>query len=70
MQELLRTNDPVLLSAIEALLKSADIMHMVFDQHMSIMEGSVGILPRRLMVDSDEIDAAKELVVEAGLWPQ
>ena len=49
MRELVRTNDPVLVSAIEALLNSADIPHMVLDRNMSVMEGSIGILPRRIL---------------------
>lgn len=69
MKEILRTNDTVLLSAIEAFLKSAGIAHAIFDANMSIMEGSIGILPRRLMVDSDEAEEAESLLKEAGLWP-
>ena len=42
MQELVRTNDVVLISAIGALLDSAKIMHLVFDQNMSVLEGSLG----------------------------
>lgn len=70
MQEILRTNDFVLLSAIEAFLKSADISYAIFDQHMSILEGSIGVLPRRLMVDMDEAAQAERLLRQAGLWPQ
>ena len=53
MRELVRTNDPVLVSAIEALLRGADIPHVVLDQNMSVLEGSLGILPRRVMVADD-----------------
>ena len=67
MRELVRTNNLVLISAIEALLNSADIAHMVVDQNMSVMEGSIGIFPRRILVDEDEIDAARQLLEEAGL---
>ena len=67
MQELVRTNDAVLISAIEALLKGADIDHMIVDQNMSVMEGSIGIFPRRILVDEDEFDAARRLLEEAGL---
>jgi hypothetical protein len=66
MRELVRTNDAVLISAIVALLKSADITHMVVDQNMSVMEGSIGIFPRRILVDEDESDAARQLLAEAG----
>ena len=60
MVEVLRSNDAVLLSYISALLEEADIDVLVFDVHMSVMEGSLGILPRRIMVaDSDEYLARK-----------
>ena len=66
MRELVRTNDAVLISAIEALLKGAGIEHLVADQNMSVMEGSIGIFPRRILVDDDQIDAARRLLEEAG----
>jgi Putative prokaryotic signal transducing protein len=66
MRELVRTNDAVLISAIVALLKSADIDHMVVDQNMSVLEGSIGIFPRRILVDEDDSDAARQLLAEAG----
>ncbi len=50
MRELVRTNDAVLISAIEALLNGAHIAHMVVDQNMSVLEGSIGIFPRRILV--------------------
>jgi hypothetical protein len=66
MRELVRTNDPVLITAIEALLKGAAIGHMVVDQNMSVLEGSIGIFPRRILVDGDEIARARRLLEEAG----
>jgi Putative prokaryotic signal transducing protein len=66
VRELVRTNDAVLISAIEALLKSARIKHMVVDQNMSVLEGSIGIFPRRILVEEDDADAARELLEEAG----
>ena len=66
MRELVRTNDAVLISAIEALLKGADIGHMVVDQNMSIMEGSIGIFPRRILVGDDQVAAARRLLADAG----
>jgi hypothetical protein len=66
LRELIRTNDAVLISAIEALLDGADITHMVVDQNMSIMEGSIGIFPRRILVADDEVAAARQLLTEAG----
>jgi hypothetical protein len=67
MKELVRTNDIVLVSAVGALLDGANIKHMVFDQNMSVLEGSVGILPRRVLVAEDDLVAARRLLTEAGL---
>jgi hypothetical protein len=67
LRELVRTNDPVLVSAIEALLNSADIPHMVLDRNMSVMEGSIGILPRRILVDEEHVARARTLLADAGL---
>ena len=67
MEELLRTNDLVLISYVEALLRDAGIAAFVADQNMSIIEGSLGVLPRRVMVADDEIDAARKLLREAGM---
>ena len=66
MRELVRTNDAVLISAIEALLKGADIPHLVADQNISVLEGSIGAFQRRILVGEDEIDAARQLLTEAG----
>ena len=66
MREILRTNDAVLLSAIEALLKSAGIDHFVADRNMSVMEGSIGIFPRRILVDEDEFETARRILTDAG----
>ncbi len=65
--ELVRTNDLVLISLIETLLDEAEIAHFVADRHMSAMEGSLGFLPRRILVDSDEAARARRLLAEAGL---
>lgn len=67
MQEILRTNDIVLISFIEALLGSASIKHVVLDQNMSILEGSIGALPRRVLVDEEKAAHARALLSEAGL---
>ncbi|ADH91179.1 Protein of unknown function DUF2007 [Ancylobacter novellus DSM 506] len=70
MRELLRTNDVVLISAVEALLDGAGIGHIVLDQHMSVLEGSIGLLPRRLLVEDDALVRARRLLAEAGLAAQ
>lgn len=67
MIELLRTNDAVLLSWSQALLKDAGIAALVYDGHMSILEGSIGILQRRLMVGEDEAQRARFVLAEAGV---
>jgi hypothetical protein len=67
MRELVRTNDPVLVSAIGALLDGAGIMHMVADTNISVLEGSIGAFPRRLLVPDDRFEEARRLLVDAGL---
>ena len=67
MKELVRTNDMVLVSAIGALLDGAKIPHMVFDQNMSVLEGSLGILPRRVLVADEQVSRARRLLNDAGL---
>jgi len=65
MKELLRTNDPVSLSFLQTRLGQAGIETVIFDTNASIVEGSIGILPRRLMVIDDDYEQAIEVVVEA-----
>ena len=67
MREIVRTNDVVLISAIEALLKGADIPHMVLDQNMSVLDGSLNMLPRRIVVDDEDVARARRLLADAGL---
>ncbi|MBI1262631.1 MAG: DUF2007 domain-containing protein [Rhizobiales bacterium] len=59
MIELIRTNDPVLLSFLEHLLGEAGIGFVVLDLYTSSVEGSLGMLPRRMMVAEDGFDAAR-----------
>jgi len=67
MEELLRTNDMVLISYIESMLNDAGIRHHVMDINTSVIEGSLGVLPRRIMVDSDQISWARRIVKEADI---
>jgi hypothetical protein len=67
MRELLRTNDPVLISFAESVLREVGIVSLVADQHMSIVEGSIGAFPRRLLVDPAQVAAARQALTEAGL---
>ncbi|TCR61110.1 putative signal transducing protein [Bosea sp. BK604] len=66
MHELLRTNDLVLLGAIEALLTSANIDSLITDQHMSALEGMTGAFQRRLLVREADRMRARALLIEAG----
>lgn len=66
MKELLRTTDPVRLSWLTALLADAGIEAVVLDQHTSILEGSIGAIPRRLMVHDEDYAQARRVLHEAG----
>lgn len=65
MKELLRTNNAVYLSYAQAVLTDAGIDTLVFDNHTSVMEGSLGVLPRRLMVLDEDLSRAQKLLAEA-----
>lgn len=67
MHEIMRTNDPVLLSAVGALFDAADIPYLVLDGNMSVMEGSIGILARRVLVADEKLEEARRLLQDAGL---
>lgn len=67
MREIVRTNDPVLITAIEALLNGAGIRHVVLDRNMSVLEGSLGVLPRRVLVAEEHEKNARRVLEDAGL---
>jgi hypothetical protein len=67
MVELIRTNDLVLISFVESLLGEAGLRFFVADQHMSAIEGSLGFLPRRILIDGEQLEQARRLLSEAGL---
>ena len=67
MKILLQTNDAVLISFVESLLIEANIDHAVLDGHMSVMEGSIGVLPRRVVVADSDWRRAADLMTEAGV---
>lgn len=67
MIELMRTNDPVLISFVEALLRDAELSFFIADQNMSVIEGSLGVLPRRVMIAHDDADTARRLLRDAGI---
>jgi len=65
MKELLRTNDVVRLSWVQAVLREGGIDSLILDQHTSLVEGSIGAIPRRLMVAERDHTRAKALVAAA-----
>jgi hypothetical protein len=65
--EILRTNDLVLISVVESILKAERIGFFIADQNMAAAEGSLGFLPRRVLVDGREAGRARRLIAEAGL---
>jgi hypothetical protein len=67
MIELIRTNDVVTLSVAESLMKDAGIHCMIADQSMSVLEGSLGLLQRRLLVEEARADEARGILRDAGL---
>lgn len=67
MEELIRTNDLVLISFVESLLKEAGYGYLVADQAVSAVEGSIGLFPRRILIDGDDAVAARRLLRDAGL---
>ncbi len=67
MKELFRSNDAVLLSFVQAILSDAGVTHQVADRYMSIMEGSLGVLPQRVLVADDELAQARRILKGADL---
>ncbi len=67
MIEILRTNDAVALSLAEALLGEVGIKCFVADRHMSALEGSIGAIQRRLLVDRETEARARRILTEGGL---
>jgi phosphatidylglycerophosphatase C len=67
MVELVQSNDPVLISFVTSLLTDAGIEHNVADSHMSVIDGSIGAIARRIMVAPQRLDEARRLLAEAGV---
>lgn len=65
MKELFRTNNMVELSWAQSVLQEGGIETIILDTHMSIMEGSIGAIPRRLMVADDDLAKAKSCIQNA-----
>ncbi|MEL6550445.1 MAG: DUF2007 domain-containing protein [Pseudomonadota bacterium] len=62
MKELLRSNDPTVIAFAEALLSGEDIAVFVMDANMSVLEGSIGVLPRRMMVADRDLFMAEAIL--------
>jgi len=69
MEELLRTNDPTLIPFATALLKAEDIECFPLDVNMSVLEGSLGVLPRRLVVHREDLHRARIILGDNGIEP-
>jgi hypothetical protein len=67
MIELIRTNDAVVLSFVQSLLKDAGIECLLADQNMSVLDGSIGVLPRRIMVLESDAEEARRILSDAGI---
>lgn len=67
MKELVRANKPALLSFVQSLLNDAGIEFILTDEHASIMDGSIGALPRRILVSDDDFDAARQIMRDADI---
>ena len=67
MEELLRSNDPVYLSFVRHVLDEAGIDYLLLDEHMSVLEGSIGILPRRILVAAEDLRRARQELGNATL---
>jgi hypothetical protein len=65
--ELLRSNDPVLISFATSLLADAEIEHSVADSHMSVIDGSINAVTNRILVADDRLDDARGLLTDAGV---
>ena len=67
MKEILRTNDPTAIAFAKALLQGEDIEWFEMDVHMSVLEGSIGVLPRRLLVAERDFFMASATLRDNGI---
>jgi hypothetical protein len=67
MRELIRTNDPTIVAFATALLSGEDIDCFPLDVHMSVLEGSIGVLPRRIMVHERDLFRARAVLADNGI---
>ena len=69
MEEILRTTDPTLIPFASALLKAEDIECFPLDVNMNVLEGSIGVLPRRLVVRREDLHRARIVLRDNGIEP-
>ncbi|MFL2798768.1 MAG: DUF2007 domain-containing protein [Paracoccaceae bacterium] len=67
MKELIQTNDLATLAYIKLLLTNERIKYFEMDTHMSSLEGSINILPRRILVSNSSIIKAKKILIDSGI---
>ena len=67
MIELLRSNDMVLLSYVRALLAAEGIKGFGLDEYMNMVDGNIGAIPQRIMVDQADAERAQSMLQAAGL---
>lgn len=67
MKELMRTNDITLTALVRSILNDADIPTFELDVNMSVLEGSIGIMPRRMMVAERDYDRAMDIMNECQI---
>jgi len=67
MIAIIKTNNTVTLSYAQSVLNDHDIGSFIADTHASILDGSVGAIPRRLMVIDEDVVEAREVLAAAGL---
>jgi hypothetical protein len=67
MKELLRSNNMITLSFVQSLMRDAGIECLWADQNMSTLEGSVGAIPQRILVDAAKLEEARQIIIEVGL---
>ena len=66
MRVVVTSNNPVRLSFLTVLLADAGIDTVLLDGHTSVLEGSVGAIPRRLVVNTEDYPRARRLLQDAG----
>jgi hypothetical protein len=67
MKELLRTTDPTIIAFATAILQGEGIACFPLDHNMSVLEGSIGILPRRVMVRDEDHAVAVRAMRDNGI---